>query len=342
MSDPRVSRSVPLFLDAADSLLESVDYQERQVIFCGARVLVRTPAFARSDGIDVLDAFIPAQNQDETADWVIDFVAPQAGVKMPEGMWPSDWHYPLGTLDYAKTSPFHVALDRHTGAVTVLDPLSRRAAVWVADLETFPYWAAATPFRLVFSWIASYYDAELLHGASVGLGGTAILLVGPSGAGKSTAAFLARSRGFWLQGDDFVTYFQGNIEPLYRRAKIHDDSLAKMSHLGLTVLNPDTPNQKRIIALDGLGLGDGTPDSAALAGLVVPVRDPSSSKPLGSRGQLLAALAPHSLSGVLGGLPGSLSRIARIVRSVPGFQWNLTWEIERDLDELETLWGQLS
>lgn len=338
MADRRVGDSVDEFISRAHRVLADSATTRSLVEVCGDLVSVESPQFDWPHSINIEDAFVDARRNLDSAPWRVAFVAPTLRHSMPLGLWPSEWHFPLGVVSFSKTDPYHVALDRHTGTVSVLDPLTRTGAIWVRSFTEFPYWAAATPFRLMLSWIASYSGGELVHGAAIGKANRSVLLVGPSGSGKSTAAFGSTKRGYWIQGDDFINSWGGTTQAVYRRAKLHGDSLNVLSDPSLKPLNASQPDQKQVLQLPSFEPEGLTPRQATLEALVVISRGEVAQVRQVSRGVVLGALAPPSLSGVLGGTPGSLSRIAELVRSVPSVEWSVTWDADRDLDAIDEWW----
>ena len=88
--------------------------------------------------------------------------------------------------------------------VTVYDPSTDEAYVWLASLEGADAWGPETPLHVPMGWIAEQHGYALAHAAAFGVDGKVALIVGPPGAGKSTLAVRAAMLGFEYYGDDRV------------------------------------------------------------------------------------------------------------------------------------------
>lgn len=305
-------------------------------------LIIEVPSGPRVDNIDVTHAFVRSapESLGDSA-FHLTVIDDRFNDELPIGGWPSTAHAPWGTLRPESTAPYRIALDRHTQSVSAFDTRSGRAVVWMRSFDDFPYWAAATPFRLVLSWMADTFDAEFVHGAVIGDGHTAVLAVGPSGAGKSTSSLLQIAEGFHVPADDYVVLRGGMLFPIYTRAKLHDSSLPVVQdRIGpVSVVNADVPGQKRIIDLTSLnrevGLGPVT-----LSAVVRTHQGSRAEMESIGRGQALAALAPYSISGLLGGNILSLARLARECASVPALSWTIQRDVARDAHTFTEVWEQ--
>lgn len=244
--------------------------------------------------------------------------------------------FPLGQVRTHLTKPFRVAIDAHTRTVQVLDPRSGTVVIWIADADDFPYWAAATPFRLALAWIADTFDGELLHGAAIAKDGKCLILAGRSGAGKSTLTFYSQKIGFEILSDDFFLYESEKIFPVYTRGKIHDASIPLLRGIPLNILNPKTPDQKRIVQFNEVeltSLVNGVRPSVFL----VPQTEGVSKLDVASTREVFHHLGPYSMSGLLGGTERSLLRTKRAIGNKPAFKTALKKpqnELARDLEEI--------
>ena len=84
------------------------------------------------------------------------------------------------------------------------DVHARLGHYWVPDGNRAPPWEQAAPFRGISSstWVARH-GRRYVHGAAVGIGGRAALIVGPGGSGKSTTALTCFAAGMDYAGDDY-------------------------------------------------------------------------------------------------------------------------------------------
>ena len=336
MSDHRVLSFAEQFFDRANGFVKQAAVKDKTIKLGKCRVKLTVPASDRYEEPDILGGFWAADS-DAPAEASICLFDDRFGSALPEGTWPPDYHYPLGVIKAELSSPYKIAIDRHTSTVSVFDPRTNQCAVWIKSTEKFPYWAVATAFRLQLSWIADTFNAELTHAAAIERQGDALLISGASGVGKSTITFLAAQNGFSLIGDDFVLVDGHEVSAVYTRGKLHDKSLSLPKMDRLAVLNPKVENEKRIIDLCK------SPDikmahSAKIKGIALPIQaDLSAIQPL-SHGKALKLIAPASLSGLLGGTPSSLVRLRQLVASHPTFRWALSNNVTEDMDALDRIW----
>lgn len=300
------------------------------------------PADERGDGIDPAKAFLDRTSVPEAGDiaqFSLSVIDDRFGMELPQGAWPSTAHSPWGTIRSDESAPYRIAIDRHTQTVSAFHTGTGRAVIWMRDYSALPYWAAATPFRLVLSWMCDTFGAEFVHGAAVGDGRTAVLAVGPSGAGKTTSALLLIPHGFRVSADDYLILHDNVLHPVYRRAKMHDSSLALIRQLVQPVepLNPTAPGQKRIVDLETLQDSSGL-SPMTLKAIIRPVQADDAGAVPSSGGRLLAALAPYSISGLLGGNVLSLGRLAQACSRVAAFEWNVERVPRRDASTFQRIW----
>lgn len=285
-----------------------------------SRVRIQVPTSDRDMPIQVAEAFIrPAAGRPVEADFCITVIDDSGDTPRRSTDFGTDWHFPLGLLDSYITGDSRVAVDRHTQTVSVYSPSTRQSVVWTKDFSTLPYWSAATPLRLQLSWIADSLHSEFLHASAVKVSDGAVVFAGPSGAGKSTVALLLAQQGYPLIADDFVVATPEGVQGIYKRVKVHDSHLDLTMGAGSRILNPDSQGEKRIVELDSALISGITP----ITSIVVPeIGTNCVVEPL-DPGEALSIIAPPSLSGLLGGNPSSLQRIARLVAESPCYRLTL-------------------
>lgn len=253
----------------------------------------------------------------------------------PHFQW--DWHFPLGIIHQQRSGEYRVAIDRHTQTVSAFSPLERQCVVWMSNYNDLPYWSAATPLRLQLSWIADSLGIEFLHAAAVDVSDRAILFAGPSGSGKSTLSLRLAQLGFPLISDDFLLATDTTVQAVYRRLKVHDWSAERVVPSNWTVLNKQAPSQKRIVDPGDQIVGEIVPIGA----IVIPeVGGRFSLEPI-SAGEALSAIAPASLSGLLGGNLESLERIGRLVSNRPCYRLRVDEAILKNTEGLTESLAQL-
>jgi hypothetical protein len=339
MSDSRVTSFAEQFFNRADSFIKKGPVNEKKIKLGRLAVNITVPAAGPHEEPDILGGFLEAKSSaaSPTDDAAICLFDDRFGSALPEGTWPADYHFPLGIIKEELSSPYKIAIDRHTSTVTVFNTLNNRCAVWISSTSKLPYWAAATAFRLQLAWIANTFNAELTHAAAIERQGCALLISGASGVGKSTITLLTAQNGFALIGDDYVLVDGDEVSAVYTRGKLHDKSLALPEMGRLAVLNPKTENEKRIIDLPM------SPDikmahTAKIKGIALPIQaDMSTFQPI-PHGRALKLIAPASLGGLLGGTPSSLIRLRQLVASFPTFRWALSNDITEDMLTLNRIW----
>jgi len=261
-------------------------------------------------------------------------------LKLPVAMWSSSLHYPLGQVDERISTPFRVAIDRHTGSISVYDKERRMGAVWKSNLVDLPYWSIATPFRVILSWFADLSGAEFIHSASVSRGENALLISGPSGSGKSTLSIFAALNGYELISDDFTLVKDNRAYAVYTRGKVHENSLFyKLLRRGV-VAEPGNDGEKRIIDLLASPLQ--VTRSSNIRGIVVPIVTGLTAFARMRSSEAFRQVAPYSISGLLGGNSGSLKRIADLLRILPTIRFALAHEPHENLDALGEIFQQVT
>jgi hypothetical protein len=333
------------YLDLASELLEvGQEFCLRKdnlsaVVSLGSKsVKVTLPDRARHDHIDVLKGMFDI-NHCDYPDYGIVFMDSVSTGYTPNTKNLDPYDYPLGQVRSKFTAPFRMALDIHTGTVSVHDPRSGVVVVWRNDVTQYPYWAAATPFRLSFAWLADTFDGEMLHGAVLVRDQKALVMSGPSGAGKSTSSFIASSNGFEILSDDFFLFEKGRFYPVYRRGKLHDSSLELLKEFRMKIINSDSINQKRIIELNYQNEKEILNGVEAKAFIIPDSQIMNGFEEAGS-GAVLRNLAPYSISGILGGVERSLLRTKRAILNVPAYKLNLKQNEVALMNDLESIWDR--
>ncbi len=121
-----------------------------------------------------------------------------------------------------------VNFDSEHYVLNLFDSETGRALYWVRDVNDFPFWEIASPFRNIFHWWSTEFGAQLTHAAAVGLDGEGVLLTGRGGSGKSTTTMACLEHGLNTAGDDYVL-LAADPEPvaysLYSTTKMHTSFL---------------------------------------------------------------------------------------------------------------------
>lgn len=340
MNRIRVKSFVNSFEDEAQAVAESGTMLTFGIHIGSNHVRISVPQADASSTMPISRSFINQEEVRDAAktDFQITFFDDSVLKRETKTHFDEDWHLPLGTLDEYVTGASRVAVDRHTQTVSALSEVSRRCSVWTRDFMNLPYWYRATPLRLQLSWIADRAGLEFLHAAAVNVGGEALLFAGPSGSGKSTIALILAGQGLPLIADDFLIASQESVQGLYRRSKVHDHHLAQTIGASWRVVNSGVANQKRIV--EPLFLLDG--EIRPIRAIVVPtISDVTSIEAMRPR-EALSAIAPASISGLLGGNRSSVERIAHLVKRYPCFRLCISAEVFEDPTVLLKLVGEIA
>jgi hypothetical protein len=310
----QVRTFVSSFFQEASELALNQEMTSFDISLAGKVVRIEVPRFDADFRISLQEAFFGTVAEPGVKpDFTISIIDSTNGPRSFELGFDWDWHLPLGVVDSVRTDPYRIAIDRHTQSISVFSPKEGKCVVWMPSYRDIPYWSAATPLRLQLSWIADSLGSEFIHAAAVKVGEKALLFAGLSGSGKSTLALRLAQLGFPLLGDDFLLAEGEKVTAVYRRLKVHDWAAARVLPNSWTVLNPHGVNEKRIVDPGNELYTEELPIGA----IVIPtVGEQFSIEPM-TGGQALAALAPPTISGLLGGNESSLERLAAIAAGAP-------------------------
>ena len=313
----RVRTFVGAFLEESKEYLAAQDMKSFNVRLGQATVRVSVPALDQDLDIPLEGGFFYGEQLGNSEPgFHITVMDNSLWERRTQTYFESDWHFPLGVVDQNRTGGYRVAIDRHTQTVSAYSPRDRHCVVWMRNYADLPYWSAATPLRIQLSWIADSLEMEFLHSAAVVIEDKAVLLAGPSGAGKSTLSFQLAQLGFPLISDDFLLATDSTVQSVYRRLKVHDWSANRVIPSDWKILNPHEPGQKRIVDPGNALFNKEVPIGA----IVVPVLSDAFGLTELSPSEALSAIAPASLSGLLGGNITSLERIGKLVESFPCYE----------------------
>jgi hypothetical protein len=241
---------------------------------------------------------------------------------------------------------FTAVLERHFGALTLLDGASGRGIYYTHDGVTLPYYETAAPMRaLWYAWF-SRHAALPLHGACVGRGDDVLLLTAPGGNGKSTTALLALQAGFEYLADDWCL-----IAPrvpaaysLFSSAKLRPDNLHRFPGLADRIHNHDRLDEEKATFFLHRYFPSQLKSSGRLRALVIPrvggTADTSFAK-------VSAALAFHALMQVtLQGMAGAgkelFPLLGEVARCAPVYQLTLGHDLAQIPPALDAILAHAS
>lgn len=143
---------------------------------------------------------------------------------LPPLEWARGWIANHQIVPELVSYPFRVFLDRHTGQVYVYDTRSRTGVVWIRHQFQTDLRGMITPFRLMWSWLATSIGASVIHASAVHTKHGTAVFAGASGSGKSTTALNLALRGDYLISDDCLWVQDEKCYPVFSRAKVDGDS----------------------------------------------------------------------------------------------------------------------
>jgi len=154
-------------------------------------------------------------------------------VDLPNFDWALEWIMQNQVIPSALTSPHRLFIDKNQGIIYCFDPINKKALIYIRNTRHLDLRSFITPFRLMWSWIATMSSSLILHAAAIEVNGFGVLLCGPSGSGKSTLALSASSRrGHPIISDDCVLVHQEKIYAIYSRAKLKPETVKEMGFKG--------------------------------------------------------------------------------------------------------------
>jgi hypothetical protein len=240
----------------------------------------------------------------------------------PEPPWHEDELKPLGLAACHSNENLRCAIDGPIVSLIVSDFSSGTSYTWYPSITALPGWAKASPFRVPLSWLCNRHQMQIVHAAAVGVEGRAVLLVGDGGSGKSTTALACALAGFDYLGDDYCAFepATGKVHMVYRTAKMFRPTLDLLPAIADLVENRDRVDlEKGIAFLDPSHIK--LARSANLSAILLP-RVGDATGPIvhpASREQVIKAVLPSTVCGLMGGTSATPRFIMQLVQSVPAY-----------------------
>ena len=241
---------------------------------------------------------------------------------------------------------FMAVLERHFGALTLVDGPTGRAISHTHDGATLPYYETAAPVRaLWYAWF-SRQAALPLHGACVGRGNDVLLLTAPGGNGKSTTALLALQAGFEYLADDWCLIAPRTpaAHSLFSSAKLRPDNLHRFPGLASRIHNHDRLDEEKATFFLHRYFAPQLKGSGHLRAIVIPrvggTADTSFAK-------VTSALAFHALMQVtIQGMAGSgkelFPLLGEVARCAPVYQLTLGHDLAQIPPTLDAILAHAS
>lgn len=319
MAGPRLDRRSERGRRFAQELIDAahagaVAWQASRLGPTGLRIGWRTDDdFARL----VAGAFLPADGRPETLTLAV--VRHGELPRLPSTLWAQEWTQTGRPVPPEVTGPYQVFVDRQVGIAYAFDRSSGRAAVWIRSESELDLRSFITPFRVLLSWMAGTFDAEVVHASAAVIDGHAVAFSGASGSGKSTLAVGLGLAGHQLISDDCLLLHDGVAHAVFARAKLDDVAAELVDAGGLELRSlPRTPRAKRYFAV--ADLGDRFVAAHPLGAWGFPVLGLGTGHYRLSPRRAYRMLAADSLREIFGGGTGNRLRLARAARRDPAYR----------------------
>ena len=266
----------------------------------------------------VRGAFLPADGAEGPA-FTVAVVRHGEIPRLPSTEWARPWTQTGRIVSPEVTYPYRVFLDRQVGIAYAFQPSEGRAAVWIRRERELDLRSFITPFRVLLSWIANAFDAEVVHASAAVVDGRGVVMSGASGSGKSTLAIGLGLGGHSFISDDCVLLHGASVHAVYARAKLDPLALALVGGRDLPLHElPRTPRAKQYVHINDLR-GSFTPQHTLDAwGFPALGRSPGHYRL--ARRRAYRMLSADSMREVFGGGTRNRLRLARSVQRHPSYR----------------------
>ena len=261
-------------------------------------------------------------------------------IELPDLVWARDYLATDRVVAAELTYPYRVAFDKSQGFIYVYDTIKAHGAIWVASDDQISLNSFITPFRMMFSWMADGFDAEIVHASGIAHEGHGAVINGPSGSGKSTLALLSALNGLSMVADDVVLYDKGQMYAVYNYAKV-DPRTSPLDISAYTTFQLEqTPIAKNILHLDNFGprFVKKSPVSAVIFPIFAHINHFEKISPKIA----INLLAPNSLRELMGGTPANFKRLLTMVRDIPAYRVAVSTNNDKNLDSVRRIFAEVS
>lgn len=260
------------------------------------------------------------------------------GVALPNLDWAHKWIIEGSVVPNQLTAPYRVFVDRNQGIIYCYNPEENRAAIYLRNPRDLDLRSFITPFRLLWSWIATISSSLVLHAAAVGINQQGVLLSGPSGSGKSTLAAATGMVGDnSILADDCVLVHEQTVYAIYSRIKIEPQNVRALRF----------PDQVEVQSLQGaeyaksfIQIDSNFPDftrTLNASALVFPaIYDRAGFYELPKK-RSLSMLTSDSMRELFSGTPLARRGIDRLVSALPTYRLLLEQNALENVKNLERL-----
>lgn len=232
---------------------------------------------------------------------------------------------PLAIDEALATASLFGSLDASQNRWDLYDPARTIGLRLQPSPDAYPAWEPTAPLANLLGWVMRARGRMVMHAASLGIGGTGVLLAGPGGSGKSGTTLAGVANGLQSVGDDYcvVTPAPTPIaRPLYRMMKQDSAGLARVGIKG--VETPLNWQGKHVFDLRVLFPGAAA-DMAEIKAILLPKVSHLQRSGLApaSAFEALQALAPSTMLQLGGDRSATFKACADVVRAVPAFHLRL-------------------
>ncbi len=213
-----------------------------------------------------------------------------------------------------------------TASISGFDAERCAGVFWIESPAALTVHERSFPLRDLLRWWGEARGLQLAHAAAVGRSDGVVAICGGSGSGKSTTALAAWASGLAYLGDDNVLLGASPpmVHRLYVSAKVEAWTLERLPELERSVAVPPTPDGEKALLFLGSDRTEHLPAAAPLRAILVPeIGKERTAMVPASRGTALAALAGPSVFLGPGADAAALAGLARVVREVPTFGFEL-------------------
>jgi hypothetical protein len=256
-------------------------------------------------------------------------------LNLPSMSWAKSYLNGDYALPFPQTDPYRIAFDKSQGFIFVYDTHKKLGSIWIASDDQISLNSFVTPFRLMLSWMAEDFGAEIVHASSVCFENRGLLINGPSGSGKSTLALLCLLNDQPMLADDVVLVEEKSIFSVYKYAKVDTAKNPLDISQIQTFKMEDSPESKEIIDLENFGAR--FMKETNLSAVILPIFAHLNHFEKLSPKVALELMAPNSMREIMGGTANNFKRIVEIINSVPVFRLALSTDNQKNLATLREI-----
>jgi hypothetical protein len=293
----------------------------------------------QSDAIGSLAVKAFIEDESGSPEFILQIWRSTEELDLPSLTWAHKFLSSDHLMDFSLTEPFRIAFDKSQKFIFVYDTLTKLGSIWIGPDQQISLNSFVTPFRLMLSWMAEDFDAEIVHASSVCFGDEGLLINGPSGSGKSTLALLCLLSGYPMMADDVVLVEGNSIFSIYKYAKV-DSRKNPLDISRITTFKMNDSQESKVI-IDLEQFGDKFIQQSRLSAVILPIFAHINHFERLSSADAIKLIAPNSLREIMGGSANNFKRLVKVANSVPVYRIALSTNNQRNMASLAELVGSL-